>query len=69
MAIQKNPKDQDATGAYTVLRSFYWGGDVVEAGSSLQLTAEQAAELKAASKVAPGAPVPAKAAKPQKAAD
>lgn len=68
MAIQKNPNDKDATSAFTVLRSFYWGGNVVDAGAVLQLTAEQSAPLKAANKVAPGEPVPAKATKTPKAA-
>jgi hypothetical protein len=64
MAITKNPLAPDATAPYTVLRAFYWAGEVAGPGTVLQVTKADAAPLLAANKLAPGGDVP-KADKPK----
>lgn len=66
MAITKNPLAADTPAPYTVLRAFFWAGDVVAVDSVVQLTKADAAPLLAANKVAPGEPTPAEAPKPSK---
>ena len=70
MAVTKNPAAKDAPAPYTVTRAFYWAGEVQAAGTVLQLTKAEAADLRSANKVVPGAPeatAPAKPTKPAKA--
>jgi hypothetical protein len=62
MAITANPNAKDAPSAYTVLRAFYWAGEVATAGAVLQLTPLEAVALSAANKIAPAPTEPAKAA-------
>jgi hypothetical protein len=66
MAVTQNPAAKDAPAPYTALRPFYWGGEVQATGTVLQLTKAEAADLRNANKVVPGAPEAAAPAKPTK---
>ena len=59
MAVTTKSNAQTATSPYTVLRAFYWGGEVAAAGSTVLLTAAQAIELLHAIKIMPGEAPPA----------
>lgn len=58
MAITKNPTAADALAHYTVTRAFFWAGEVVPVGASLELTKADSASLLAAYKITPAVEVP-----------
>jgi hypothetical protein len=65
MAITKNPTAADAVASYTVLRAFYWAGEVAPVGAVLPLTKAEAAPLLAATKLTPGGEIAKPDAKPK----
>lgn len=54
MAITKKPLAADAHAPYTVTRAFFWDGEVKPAGTVLQITKADVADLLLAKKVEPG---------------